>query len=248
MRVAIASTKAFGRSDRDRHRHRHAALAGRSVGGRHRGVSGEVDVGVREHEHVVLGPAEGLHPLTVGRPGLVDVPGHRGRSDEADRGHVRVLQQRVTAELSPCSTVNTPSGRPACCHSSASSSDADGSFSLGLSTKLLPVAMALAHIHNGTITGKLNGVMPATTPSGCRIEYTSTPVAACSENPPLSSCGTPAANSTFSRPRAISPWASDSTLPCSAVIKAASSSRCECSNSRNANRTLERRAKEDCRH
>jgi hypothetical protein len=34
----------------------------------------------------------------------------------------------------------------------------------------------LANIHIGTIAGKLNGVMPATTPSGWRIEYTSTPV------------------------------------------------------------------------
>jgi hypothetical protein len=36
--------------------------------------------------------------------------------------------------------------------------------------KALPHAIALAHIHSGTITGKLNGVMPATTPSGCRME------------------------------------------------------------------------------
>jgi hypothetical protein len=30
--------------------------------------------------------------------------------------------------------------------------------------------MAFAHIQIGTIAGKLKGVMPATTPSGCRIE------------------------------------------------------------------------------
>ena len=48
--------------------------------------------------------------------------------------------------------------------------DADGSFSDGLSTKVLPQASAGAHIHIGTIAGKLNGVMPATTPSGWRIE------------------------------------------------------------------------------
>ena len=41
---------------------------------------------------------------------------------------------------------------------------------------MLPQAMALANIHIGTMAGKLNGVMPATTPSGWRIEYTSTPV------------------------------------------------------------------------
>ena len=75
-----------------------------------------------------------------------------------------------TASLSPWTTVNTPSGRPASCHSSARNSAADGSFSLGLSTNALPQAIALAHIHSGTIAGKLNGVMPATTPSGWRIE------------------------------------------------------------------------------
>ena len=39
----------------------------------------------------------------------------------------------------------------------------------------LPQARALAAIHSGTITGKLNGVMPATTPTGCRTVWTSTP-------------------------------------------------------------------------
>ena len=57
---------------------------------------------------------------------------------------------------------------------------ADGSFSLGLSTNVLPHANALANIHIGTIPGKLNGVMPATTPSGCLMLYTSMPVLACS--------------------------------------------------------------------
>ena len=52
----------------------------------------------------------------------------------------------------------------------ASSSDAEGSFSEGLSTKVFPQAMARGNIHIGTMAGKLNGVIPATTPSGCRIE------------------------------------------------------------------------------
>ena len=50
--------------------------------------------------------------------------------------------------------------------SSAISSEAEGSFSLGLSTNVFPQASALANIHIGTIAGKLNGVIPATTPSG----------------------------------------------------------------------------------
>ena len=54
----------------------------------------------------------------------------------------------------------------------------------------------------------------------------------------------PHANSTTSWPRAISPSASRSTLPCSAVMIAASSSRRELSSSRNANSTCVRRASE----
>lgn len=75
-----------------------------------------------------------------------------------------------TAALSPCRTLNTPSGRPASAHSSASRTDAEGSFSDGLSTKVFPHAIATGNIHIGTIAGKLNGVIPAATPSGCRIE------------------------------------------------------------------------------
>ena len=104
--------------------------------------------------------------------------------------------------------------------------DADGSFSDGLRMNVFPQAMALANIHIGTMAGKLNGVMPATTPRGWRIWYTSMPVLTCSLNPPLSRCGMPVANSRFSSPRATSPSASERTLPCSRVRCAAISSRC----------------------
>ena len=80
------------------------------------------------------------------------------------------LRIASTASLSPWMTLNTPSGTPASFNSSAVHIDADGSFSDGLSTNVFPHASAGAHIHMGTIAGKLNGVMPATTPSGCRIE------------------------------------------------------------------------------
>jgi hypothetical protein len=66
--------------------------------------------------------------------------------------------------------LKTPSGRPASFSSPAVRSDADGSFSEGLRMNAFPHAMAGAHIHMGTITGKLKGVIPATTPSGWRIE------------------------------------------------------------------------------
>ena len=80
------------------------------------------------------------------------------------------MSSASTASLSPCTTLNTPSGSPASASSLASSSDAEGSFSDGLSTNVLPQASAIGNIHIGTMAGKLNGVIPATTPSGWRIE------------------------------------------------------------------------------
>ena len=50
---------------------------------------------------------------------------------------------------------------------------------------------------------------------------------------PFNNCGTPQANSTMSMPRVTSPCASVKTLPCSAVIIAASVSRFRFSSSRN---------------
>ena len=56
----------------------------------------------------------------------------------------------------------------------------DGSIGLGFNTKVLPHAMATGNIHMGTITGKLKGVMPATTPKGWRMVQLSMPVETCS--------------------------------------------------------------------
>src|SRR3982751_6615039 len=84
--------------------------------------------------------------------------------------------KRSTATLSPWTTLNTPGGRPASASSCAQNIAADGSRSLGLRMNVLPHAIAIGYIHIGTIAGKLNGVMPATTPSGWRIEYESTSV------------------------------------------------------------------------
>ena len=109
---------------------------------------------------------------------------------------------------------------------------------------MLPAAIAIGKNHIGTMAGKLNGEMMPTTPSGSRLECTSTPVETLSECPPLSRWLMPHANSTTSWPRAISPVASESTLPCSEVMISASSPRREFSSSRNANSTCVRRASE----
>ena len=72
--------------------------------------------------------------------------------------------------------------------------------------------------------GKLKGVMPAATPIGCRTAWLSIPTPMFSVISPFRSCGAPQANSTTSRPRVTSPRASEMTLPCSALMIAASSS------------------------
>ncbi len=153
-----------------------------------------------------------------------------------------------TASLSPCTTLSTPGGSPASRKAWAIRFAAVGSFSLGLSTTALPQAIATGTNHSGTMDGKLNGEITATTPRGCRIEYTSTPVETPSLNPPLSRCGMPQANSTISRPRCTSPAASESTLPCSAVMAAAISPLRWESSSRAAKSTFCRAAREDVRH
>ena len=138
------------------------------------------------------------------------------------RGSSRI---RSTVSRSPLTTLSTPSGRPASRKASASHRAAEGTFSLGLRMTVLPAAMAVVTIHSGTMAGKLNGVMQATTPTGWRSWVTSTPVEACSRVSPFMWWTRPAQNSTFSRPRVISPSASSRTLPCSAVMIAASSPR-----------------------
>ena len=116
-------------------------------------------------------PPSACTRLPCARAGLVDVPGDRGRADEADRGDVRVGQERVDRLLVAVHDGEHAVGQAGLASTARpGTATADGSFSLGLSTNALPHAIALAHIHSGTIAGKLNGVMPATTPSGWRIE------------------------------------------------------------------------------
>src|SRR3972149_10924505 len=80
-----------------------------------------------------------------------------------------------TAALSPCTTLNTPSGSPASLNRRAIRIEAEGTFSDGFRMKALPHAIAIGNIHSGTIAGKLNGVIPAHTPTGCRTAGESTP-------------------------------------------------------------------------
>jgi hypothetical protein len=86
-------------ADRHDDRDRHTALAGRAEGGGCELGGGVVEVGVGQHDGVVLGAAERLDALTaLGRPG-VDVPRDRGGADERDRVDAGVLEQRVDRHL-----------------------------------------------------------------------------------------------------------------------------------------------------
>ena len=84
---------------RHRHRDRHAALAGAAVGRAHQRIHRLVEVGIGHHHHVVLGAAQRLNPLAVGRRRGVDVFGDGRRADEADRLHPLIGEQHVHALL-----------------------------------------------------------------------------------------------------------------------------------------------------
>src|SRR5262245_58276933 len=146
-----------------------------------------------------------------------------------------------TASLSPLTTLSTPAGSPASTSNSASRMGTEGSRSDGLRMKALPQASAGANFHIGIMAGKLNGVMPATTPSGWRSENRSIPGPALSLNSPFSRCGMPHANSTTSSPRWMSPLESATVLPCSEDKSWARLSNSFCTSSRNLNRTRARR-------
>jgi hypothetical protein len=66
----------------------------------------------------------------------------------------------------PCTTLSTPSGKPASMASLASSVAEAGESSAGLSTTVLPQASAGAIFQVSSISGKFQGAMAATTPAG----------------------------------------------------------------------------------
>ena len=104
------------------------------------------------------------------------------------------------------------------------SSCVSGTCSDGLSTNVLPQAMANGRNQNGTIAGKLKGTIAAHTPTGWRIVSQSTFVATSSSTRPCIVWGTAVAASTISIMRPTSARASGRVLPISRVTERASSS------------------------
>ena len=66
----------------------------------------------------------------------------------------------------PCTTLKTPSGRPACLVMSASREAVSGAHSGGLATTVLPAASAGPIRQVASISGAFQGVMMAVTPAG----------------------------------------------------------------------------------
>ena len=76
----------------------------------------------------------------------------------------------------PATTLSTPSGSPASSAIRSSSSAVSGVSSAGLSTTVLPAASAGATFHEAITSGKFQGTISPTTPSGSR-KVMSTPPA-----------------------------------------------------------------------
>ena len=154
------------------------------------------------HDRVVLRAAQRLHALAVARARLVDVLGDRRRADERDRSHQRMREQRVDRLLVAVHDVEHAVGQarlPAAarpCAATASDRARTASARTCCRTRSRPGTSTSA-----PSPGKLNGVMPAHTPTGWRIDQLSTSVPTFSLSSPFSRCGMPVANSTTSMPR-----------------------------------------------
>ena len=74
---------------------RHAALARRTEGGTGKVVHHLVEIGIGHDDAVVLRAAEGLDALRIRRAARVDILRDVGRSDEADRRNVGMVEDRI---------------------------------------------------------------------------------------------------------------------------------------------------------
>ena len=103
-------------ADGDHNRKRHAALAGRAERRSRKVVDDLVEVGVGHDDAVVLGAAERLDALVVRRAARVDVLRDVGRADEAHRGDVGMVEDRVDHLLVAVDDVEDAIGKPRFLH------------------------------------------------------------------------------------------------------------------------------------
>ena len=81
----------------------------------------------------------------------------------------------MTVSAPPWTRLKTPGGRPISAISRAMRIPLNGVRSDGLRMNVLPAAIAMGSVQNGTMSGKLNGVMAAHTPTGYRSIIVSMP-------------------------------------------------------------------------
>lgn len=95
--------------------------------------------------------------------------GDRGGAYETNRVDSGLLDQRIDGFPVPLYDIQGAARQSGLPKQVGQEHEADGSRSEGLSTNEFPHASAIGNIQIGTIAGQLNGVMPATTPTGCRM-------------------------------------------------------------------------------
>ena len=140
-------------TDGDKSRDGHASFTSRTEARIDHRVGGKVEVGVGQDDRMVLGAAECLDTLAVQGAGgqTYTAIGVEPTTElTADR---RVGEQFVDSHLVALQNVENAAGKPASAQSSAIQSAAVGSFSDGLSTTVLPAAMATGKNHISTSPG-----------------------------------------------------------------------------------------------
>ena len=116
---------------------------------------------------VILGPTECETADVARSGGTSDKLRNLGGSYERDGCHLRMLAESsdgwhgchffqdagIPLEV-PCTKLTTPAGNPASCIKSITRDMVIGTFSDGFTISVLPQAMAIGSVQNGTMNGK----------------------------------------------------------------------------------------------
>src|SRR5699024_11860342 len=87
------------RVNRQHGRYSHAALTSSAVTSVDSLVSNQVQVSIRQHQHVVIRATERLHALAVLRRGFVDVLRNRSGAHKRDSGDLWAIEQAIDSQL-----------------------------------------------------------------------------------------------------------------------------------------------------
>ncbi len=119
----------------------------------------------------------------------------------------------------PCTTWTRSAGTPASTHAATNASQQAGACSLGLMTTPLPARSAGKIFHDGIATGKFQGVISPTTPTGWRVVQHSLSPSSDGTVSPQADRPWPATKTAMSTASCTSPPASTSTLPASRLTR-----------------------------